>query len=207
MNVIARTEILGNIASGKTTIAGMFCDSLSVCIENFHANPFYAAFYSNPELNAFEAELTFTLQHYHQIKSSAISEKDSLICDFSLWLDAAYSEVTLTRNRLEIYRVVHKELISEIGLPKYVIHLECPSNEILKRIHDRGRKHEQSINIDYLEGIRAAIQDQLIILAKHGVEIITIDSNAIDFANEQEGISQVKEILATCGLKVTEFKS
>ena len=195
MNNHLRIETIGNIASGKTTMAGIFGDSVGNILEDFRVNPFWEAFYADPVSNAFETELTFTLQHYHQIKTSADGEKSCPVSDFSLWLDAAYSEVTLQGNRLDLYRAVHDELVSELGYPHKIVYLDCPPDVLMNRIKSRGRPQEQSISIEYLEGIQAAIENQLEKLAKKGVEVITIDSNSIDFAHAERDISHVKDMI------------
>ena len=65
-----RIEICGGIASGKTSLAKLLEEHTigTVIYEDFKVNPFWEAFYNNPGEYIFETELTFTLQHYHEIK-------------------------------------------------------------------------------------------------------------------------------------------
>lgn len=65
-----RIEICGGIASGKTTLAKLLEENGigKAIYENFEKNPFWEAFYKNPSKYAFETEIAFTLQHYHEIK-------------------------------------------------------------------------------------------------------------------------------------------
>ena len=93
-----RIEICGNIASGKTTLArGLSKKGFLAIEENFEKHPFLADFYINQTYFAFETELLFALQHYHDIKK-APTDRD-LVCDYSLYLDRAYADVTLNKNK------------------------------------------------------------------------------------------------------------
>ena len=66
-----RIEICGGIASGKTTLANLLARSnIDPILEDFQTNLFWRAFYADPAGTAFETEITFLLQHYHQIKTA-----------------------------------------------------------------------------------------------------------------------------------------
>ena len=45
-----RLEIIGNIASGKTTLACLLEDRFKGTFENFKENPFWESFYETPEI-------------------------------------------------------------------------------------------------------------------------------------------------------------
>lgn len=185
-------EIIGSIASGKTTLAQLLREGgLPVVLEDFRSNPLWAAFYADPVGNAFETELTFTLQHYHEIKQALRAGKP-FACDFSLVLDQAYADVTLSGKRHTIYSTVLQELWDEIGFPRKLIHLSCPEAVLLERIRARKRKPEEAITLDYLQSLTRSIQRNLERLGQ-GTEIIEIDSRALDFAgnaaHKQEAVA------------------
>src|SRR5258708_34419241 len=94
-------EVCGVIASGKTSVATALQDMIHAEFEEFSKNPFFEAFYQDPSRNAFETELTFALQHYHQIKVSA-SDVPAVCFDFSPELDLAYANLNLEGERLSI---------------------------------------------------------------------------------------------------------
>lgn len=135
-----------------------------------------------PEFYSFETELTFTLQHYHQIKKS-MSSGDDFICDFSLTLDRSYADVTLSEARNRIYRDVLDELVDEVGKPDVLVYLKCPEHVLLKRILSRGRETEKSITIDYLESLTESIENNVKLLGNE-INLVVLDSEAIDFAHD-----------------------
>ena len=189
-----RFEIIGNIASGKTTLANLMNKSIQGVFENFQENPFWESFYRLPEFYSFETELTFTLQHYHQIKDN-ISSGNSFICDFSLTLDRSYADVTLSSGRNKIYRKVLDELVDEVGKPDFMIYLKCPEHILLNRIIARGRDTEKTITIDYLESLAASIDENVKLLGLE-TDLIVLDSCAMNFAHDRACAEQVIETVS-----------
>ncbi len=178
-----RIEICGGIASGKTTLAKLLGQSgFDPILENYQANPFLGAFYSDPKTYAFETEVTFLLQHYNQIKASR-NEFKKPICDFSLYLDLAYSSVTLSSNEFRTFQYVYGEIRRDISIPRLLIYLQCSATTELQRIRNRSRSFEQSIDLVFLENINQSLMRR-IDEAYSETKLIEIDSERLDFAND-----------------------
>ena len=180
-----RVEICGGIASGKTTLATLLGEQgLHTVFENFQSSPFLEAFYLSPQRYSFETEVTFLLQHYHQIKITN-PKSSSFICDYSLYLDIAYATVTLTRTQLKAFKAVYQEIRSEIYIPKLLIKLECSAEVELKRIHNRKRSFEQNIKVDFLQNLNQAIDNTVKNFGRE-TSVININSEKLDFASNKE---------------------
>jgi len=178
-------EICGGIASGKTTFASLLTEIGFNCIyESFSTNPFWDAFYSDPAKYAFEAEITFTLQHYHQIKKLAEGGKP-LVCDYSFLLDIAYAEMGLQGSQLAAFKTVYEEIKKELPPPALVIHLQCDPEIELARIRARGREVEKTITVEFLKSLNEAVTGQ-INKAKGNVPILTIDSARNNFVDDED---------------------
>lgn len=186
-----RIEIIGNIASGKSTLAHLLSDSILGIFENSEKNPFLKSFYQAPGLYSLETEITFTLQHYHEIKKKL--DVDT-ICDFSLLLDLAYADVTLSADRRRIYSKIYSELEAELGHPEFLIYLRCPEEVLMERIVERGREFEKNISIEYLGALRKSIEMNVKQVPSQ-TEIIEIDSRALDFAHDASSILKVRELI------------
>ncbi|MFH7321604.1 deoxynucleoside kinase [Desulfurivibrio sp. D14AmB] len=189
-----RTEICGNIASGKTTLCGhfSFLDFLAI-YESFSTNPFLTAFYSDPARFSFETEITFLLQHYHAIKTA--TETKNKVCDFSIILDKAYADVTLQQRHRDIFLTVAEEVDRELGLSQTIIHLQCPEEVLLERIASRNRDFEKNITIDYLRQLTEAIKARVDEAAKRS-RVITVNSHEINFV---DGLDAIPHVAALCG--------
>ena len=189
-----RIEICGGIAAGKTTFATLMQNhGLYAILENFQTNPFWKPFYTNPGKYIFETEITFLLQHYHDIKIS-LEKKTDFICDFSLFIDLAYAQIGLEKKRLRIFKDALHELIHEVGVPFAIVHLRCDPEIQHERIMRRGRSVENSVTVDFLRLLDEKIDENLLSLSDD-IKIISVDSGKYDFVNDDEFKEKiVKEI-------------
>ncbi len=180
-----RVEISGGIASGKTTLATLLRDAGLIPIyENFRKNPFFLAFYRDPIGTALETEVTFLLQHYHQQKLAAARMR-SYTADFSLVLDHAYANVTLSARDVRLFRKVLQRVEEELPRRTLLIRLSCPPEVELTRIRARRRHAERAITIDYLEKINVALKTQVGKLPS-SENVLVIDSETTNFAHKQD---------------------
>ncbi|WP_161595216.1 deoxynucleoside kinase [Mariprofundus erugo] len=179
-----RIEVCGGIASGKTTLAGLFSDDVYLPVyENFQANPFWQAFYQNPDKFAFETEITFLLQHYHQI-TAAQSDNKVIVTDYSFVLDRAYVDVTLNEGAKDAFLSVYGEVMRRLGPPALLVYLNCSPEIELGRVRDRGRGVESGITVEYLVAMNRAISDHME-RASSEVRVLIIDSEYRDFAHDK----------------------
>lgn len=202
----SRIEICGGIASGKTTLANLLGRlDINSILESFQTNPFWRAFYVDPVGTAFETEITFLLQHYHQIKTARKSE-NLIASDFSIYLDLAYAYVTLPQDKREIFLSVYREVEKELGAPGLLIHLKCDPKIELKRIRERGREVENSITIEYLQQINTQLEK--ILNEKTRLhQLLVIDSGLLDFAHEEDVKQSVlDQIDATLSPKASKYE-
>lgn len=187
--MISRIEICGNIASGKTTLANLFQGEATVLLEEYKTNPFWAAFYSNPQKFKFETEIAFILQHYHLIKRD-FEVGNVNICDFSFLLDHSYALSDLDKRELEIFKDIYHKILNEIGPPNFLIYLRCDIDTLVKRIKERGRKEEENIDVDFLKLVEANIEKNI---QKNypAYKFIEIDSGLKDFVNDQSTRNEI----------------
>lgn len=185
-----RIEICGGIASGKTTLAkGKNAGIFVPILEQFTANPFWRAFYQDPKGFSFETEITFLLQHYHQIKNFAPSHRIP-VCDFSLFLDRAYVDVTLSSNQRRVFESVYRQVRAELGTPRLLLYLRCGAIEQLRRVRMRRRKTERTIDLCFLDALNRAV-DHHVDTASKLVNVVEINSEARDFAHDERTKSEV----------------
>jgi deoxyadenosine/deoxycytidine kinase len=182
---IACIEICGGIASGKTTLVKLFQKiGIYSVFENFEINPFRKIFYSNPMQYAFETEVTFLIQHYHQVKVSSSYGKN-FAYDFSLFLDLSYADVTLQGSKKDSFVSIYNEVTKDLSTPVLVIHLVCDPKTELERIHKRGRSVENTLTIEFLMSLNTALEKRLSEVCEK-VNLVTVDSEKLDFANDDQ---------------------
>ncbi len=193
-----RVEICGGIASGKTTLANLLrSEDRPIVLEDFSSNPFWRAFYADPNNTAFETEITFLLQHYHQIKIA--DNQKPFVCDFSLFLDYAYAQVTLKGSRFEIFERVYNEVRSHVSPPSLLVHLQCEPAVELERIRARGRDAETSITLDYLKSLNECV-DTLVSKLPKTQKVLKLNSVIHDFAHDEaEKSATITQVLDNLG--------
>jgi deoxyadenosine/deoxycytidine kinase len=199
MTEYKRIEICGGVASGKTTLCHLLAENgLHSEFERFSDNPFWTLFYQDPGFHAFETEVTFLLQHYSQIKTS-VSAQSTVAFDYSLLQDRAYAGVNLNGGRLEAFEAVYWYVTEELPPPVLIIYLRCPPREELRRIQDRARNEEKSIEEAYLDALNRAIA-HVIDEVRGRVSILEIDSAALNFANNPDIQARIaSDILVAAG--------
>ena len=175
-----RFEICGSIASGKTTLTKVFTNiNSNVIFEDFSKISMLDDFYTNPSAFSFETEISFTLQHYYQIKN-ALEIKEKSVCDFSSVDDYAFALVTLNDEEMNIYDQIFSYILKRIGKPKKLIKLSASTDELLHRIYRRGRKNESGIDGDYLIEFENSLE-KAINQFYSDVPLITINTEDISF--------------------------
>lgn len=177
-----RIEICGGIASGKTTLASaiqMYFPTCEAIFEDVFSNGFLADFYEDTAYYAYETELFFVLQHMHQIKAGQ-RRGITLVCDFSMEQDFAYGKSNLAAKEWQSFLGVYQETTHQINIPNLIIFLECPTDVLLKRIADRGRKSEATINASYLNQSIDLLKNHLNDIGRN---VVAIDSSKYDFRN------------------------
>lgn len=201
-----RVEVCGGIASGKTSLAILLSNrGFQAGLENFSSNPFFSDFYADPSGFAFETEITFLLQHFSAIRTKPHKSKIRAF-DFSLALDLAYAQVTLSAEDQAVFNVVHQASVKKLGAPELLVRLRCDVDEELSRIRKRGREQERGVKRSYLEQIEFALDHVIASEPFSQTPILEIDSRRINFVTDPVGIAQVcreiKERLGALGYQV-----
>lgn len=179
-----RVEICGGIASGKTTFANLFEGTGTLVLEDFTSVPFWQAFFDRPNSYNFETELSFLLQHYHQVKRAAIESQTGLvICDFAFMLDRAYAAVSLTGKKQHVFAAVLEDIVSEIGPPQLLVHLSCSPETEFRRIQARRRSAERAVTQDFLERLNSAVDAELAAVSSSD-RVVRLNSDAQNFAED-----------------------
>lgn len=177
-----RVEICGGMAAGKTTLAKLL-EAIGTLpsYEKSSKVPFWKEFYVDPGRFAFETEVGFLLQHYHQIKLAMESDR-WVVCDFSFIQDRAYAEVNLRGTQKEAFLSVYDEVHRELAKPDLIVYLTCSETEEFRRIKSRARPEESKIGMEYLAQVNAQISR--FVPSAGDTSLLKIDSEALNFAED-----------------------
>jgi 2-amino-4-hydroxy-6-hydroxymethyldihydropteridine diphosphokinase len=166
--------VTGPIAAGKTCLAERLAAALSAQL--IVEQPDWTrldAFYSDPAGYGSEMEFEFLRQRAELLAPvaqppSAVSAPHDrgqpchtcTVSDF--WFDqsAAFARAWLQDELLPAFFQRYEQLRQNVVQPKLIVVLDAPADELLARVHRRGRACEKHLTREQLERIRQAIRQQ-----------------------------------------------
>ncbi|MEL6546060.1 MAG: deoxynucleoside kinase [Myxococcota bacterium] len=176
--------IAGNIGSGKTTVAKLLNTRLGFDLfeEPVIDNRFLASYYADMGRWSFTLQLEFLIKrvtHHELIEEvprSCIQDR-TLLEDPEIFAKYLHGLGKMTDEELQLYQEYFERLNRNVRQPDKVLYLQCHDvDTLLTRIHHRGRKEEQDMDPEFLEGLsgyyRALPQ---VLKKKYGLDVMTFD--------------------------------
>ncbi|HOX05298.1 MAG TPA: deoxynucleoside kinase [Planctomycetota bacterium] len=193
--------IEGVMGSGKTTLARLVADRLSIqnLVETMDIHPFMKAFYADRAAYTLETELCCALIHYHQLnraKREGVFEQH-VIADFHLYKDMLFAVANMSGPELECFRQLYAFLESRVGTPSLLLYLRAPARFLSERMKRRGRTMEEGVPIEYLEHL-SRVYDEYFAALKN-VPVITLQAEKYDFLERPGDIEAVVNMLQGAG--------
>lgn len=190
--------IEGNIGAGKTSLATMLAEGTGskLVLESFSDNPFLPKFYEQPERYAFQVELSFLSERYHQIKKE-LSHPDlfgqAVISDYHLSKSFIFSKYNLKADEMTLFKKLFSIIQLQAPNPDLYIYLHLPVEQLLENIKKRGRDYEKHITGEYLtevqEGYFAFFK------SREDLSIVVVDSSKLDFVNKKSDFQELKSAI------------
>jgi len=190
--------IEGNIGAGKTSLASLLAEDTGsrLVLEAFSDNPFLAKFYEDPERYAFQLELSFLSERYHQIKTE-LGHPDlfgqSVISDYFLAKSFIFSKYNLKDDEMKLFEKLFSIINLQAPKPDLYVYLHLPVEKLLENIKQRGRSYEKHIRFEYLQ----EVQDGYFgfFKSQQKMKILVIDSSNIDFVNSESDLQLLKKVI------------
>ena len=187
--------IEGNIGAGKTSLATMLAKESGsrLVLEAFSNNPFLAKFYEDPGRYAFQLELSFLSERYHQIKNE-LGHPDlfgqSVISDYFLAKSFIFSKYNLKDDEMKLFEKLFSLINLQAPKPDLYVYLHVPVDKLLDNIKLRGRDYEKHIQYDYLK----EVQDGYFgfFKSQQEMKILVIDTSNLDFVNKKHDFEELK---------------
>lgn len=190
--------IEGNIGAGKSTLSEMIAKehNAKLVLEQFADNPFLPKFYKDQERYSFPLELSFLADRYNQIKNEVLNLDlfhSFLVADYYFAKTAIFAQNTLKDDEYHLFRQIFDIIFESMPKPDLYVYLHADVDRLVKNIASRGREYEQDIDPQYLEKIKNGYFNFFKQITSF--PILIVDTNNIDFVQNPEHYSQLKEVI------------
>ena len=192
--------IVGNIGAGKTTLTGLLAknygwEPLYEAVEN---NPYLEDFYNDMKRWSFNLQIYFLNARYRQIidvqkTGHNIIQDRTIYEDAYIFAENLHDMGLMTARDYENYSSIFDNIIEFIKPPDLLIYLKASVPTLVNNIQRRGREYESGIRLDYLSKLNEKY-DKWIKGYKLG-KVLTVDMNALDFANKTEDLATIVEMI------------
>jgi len=182
--------IAGNIGVGKTTVTQKLSEQLGW-------TPYFESVIDNPYLDDFYKDMTrwsFNLQIYflaHRFRSqkeiaespiSAIQDR-TIYEDVEIFAASLHEQGFMNKRDYACYRDLFNNMVPYLPKPDVIIYLRASVDTLVRRIANRGRDFEQTIQREYLEYLNGAYE-RWMERAKKEFCVLEIDANDVDYVND-----------------------
>ena len=194
--------IAGNIGSGKSTLTRMLAQHYGWTprFEPVDINPYLEDYYKDMSRWSFNLEVYFLKQRFRDLLEIA-SSPETIIQDRSIY-EGVY--VFTANNRamgnlsdrdFETYMELFEQMTEIVRYPDLMLYLRSSVPHLVQNIQKRGRDYEQTIPIDYLQGLNKLYED--FIYKKYRGRVLTIDVNDIDFQHRPADFASIIDRIDT----------
>ena len=189
--------VAGNIGSGKTTLTGMLAKHYGWTpkYEAVTYNPFLEDYYKDIRRWSFNLEVYFLTQRLKDVISIA-SGSETVIQDRTIFegvyvfVANNYAQGNLSKRDFDAYMDLFNVVMSQVKLPDLLIYLRSSIPHLVENIQKRGRDYEQSMGLDYLQGLNDRYEK---FISEYKGEVLTIDTENLDFKNRPEDFASITD--------------
>jgi deoxyadenosine/deoxycytidine kinase len=193
--------IAGNIGVGKTTLARALASQLKwqCYLEPVIDNPYLDDFYLDMSRWAFHLQVYFLSKRFEsqrEIEQGGIScvQDRTIYEDVEVFATTLHKRGHLVGRDWDNYRDLFRAMTDYLKAPDLIIYLRCDVETLLKRIQQRGRASESSINPDYLHELNDAYEEWVQRGARQ-FRMAVIDTGRGQELNSEQVLQQSLELL------------
>lgn len=190
--------IAGNIGSGKTTLTNMLAKHYGwkPKFESVTFNPYLEDYYKDMKRWSFCLEVYFLKERFKDCLEIADSN-DVIVQDRSIF-EGVYvfaannmAQGNLSKQDFETYMNLFSAMMSVTPKPDLMIYLKSSLQHLVAQIQKRGREYEQSMPIEYLQGLNQRYDD--FIYNKYKGRVLVVEADGIDFKENPKDFATITD--------------
>ena len=185
--------LAGNIGCGKTTAAKLISQNLGYELfdEPVIDNRFLRQYYADMQRWSFTLQMEFLIrrvEHHELIKTvpkSCVQDR-SLYEDPEVFAKYLHGLGHMTDDELNLYFEYFERINRNVTKPELIIFLQVDNSQILlNRIRTRGRKEEQKLTAEFLDGLGGYyISFPMVCRNKYGVDVVNFNVSTTDIRSK-----------------------
>lgn len=191
--------IAGNIGSGKTTLTKLLSKRYgwSPRFESVDDNPYLSDFYNDMKRWSFNLQVYFLNKRFKEVveisrSSEAIIQDRTIFEDAKIFAPNLHEQGNMSDRDFANYTDLFDLMVSLVKLPDLMIYIRSTIPNIVAQIQKRGREYEQTIRLDYLEGLNKRYEEW--ISTYHG-PLIIVDGDHCKFGDSPQDFQQVCDMI------------
>ena len=191
--------IAGNIGSGKTTLTKMLAKRYGWTprYEPVDNNPYLADFYADMKRWSFNLQIYFLNKRFKEVVEISKS-KETIIQDRTIFEDARifapnlHGQGMMSDRDFQNYTDLFDLMMSLVKLPDLMIYIRSTIPNLVAQIQKRGRDYEQTIQLDYLQGLNNRYEEWI---AGYKGNLIIVDGDNCKFGDDHEAFKQITDMI------------
>lgn len=189
--------IAGNIGCGKTTLTKLLAEHYGwqPRFESVSDNPYLSDFYADMERWSFNLQIYFLNRRFKEVVE--ISKTDDIIVqDRTIFEDARifapnlHDQGLMSDRDFNNYNDLFDLMMSLVKLPDLMIYIRSSISTLVGQIQKRGREYEQTMRLDYLQGLEKRYEKWI---DSYQGQIMIIDGDNCKFGENPEHFNQVTQ--------------
>ena len=189
--------VAGNIGCGKTTLTKMLAKHYGwePRFETVEFNPYLADFYADMARWAFNLQVFFLNKRFQDIVE--ISKSDAwIIQDRTIYEEARifaanlHDQGFLSDRDFDNYTDLFDLMMSLVKMPDLTIYIRASIPTLVSQIQKRGRDYEQTMQIDYLQGLSNKYEKWI---SEYKGRLLIIDGDKIKFGDNPQDFQWVTD--------------
>ena len=189
--------IAGNIGSGKTTLTRLLAAHYGWTpkYESVTYNPYLEDYYKDIPRWSYNLETYFLAMRFKDVleigRSEGVVIQDRTILEgVHIFVRNNLEMGNLSQRDYDTYMLLFEMMMSMVKLPDLLIYLRAGVPHLVSQIQKRGRDYEQSMSLEYLEGLNRKYEDWI---AFYKGRLLVIDADNLDFVNRAEDFSLITD--------------
>jgi deoxyguanosine kinase len=182
----------GPIRVGKSTLAGILAERLNAQrVMDPEQNSFLGAFYQGESGAAFQAQFTFLIRRFEQLRELDLAAPSQrvVVSDFIFEKDKIFSCLNLNDQELDTYNRYYNYFRDQLPTPDLVIYLQATPEVLKKRLRKKNSPAEKAISEEYLEEVVKAYEHFFFHYTSS--DLLIVNTSEIDFVERNEDLQEL----------------